>query len=99
MKYIKYSKYDPSAADEIDLQELMSRLSDFFLQSGFENQYGIYEMDMEQSREKHMEQLREAILRALEEGNLVPPDVMEKMLQNPDLSQNKELRDLIEQVI
>ena len=33
--------------DDIDLQELMSRLSDFFLQSGFESQYGIYEMDME----------------------------------------------------
>jgi Ca-activated chloride channel family protein len=99
MKYIKYSKYDPSAADDIDLHELMSRLSDFFLQSGFENQYGIYEMDMEQAREKHMEALREAILRALEEGELVPPDVMEKMLQNPDLSQNKELGDMIEQII
>ena len=39
----------------------MNRLSDFFLQSGFESQYGIYELDMEQSREQHMEQLREAI--------------------------------------
>jgi Ca-activated chloride channel homolog len=99
VKYIKYSKYDPNAADEIDLQELMSRLSDFFLQSGFENQYGIYEMDMDQARERHMEALRQAILRALEEGDLVPPEMMEKMLQNPDLSQNKELRDMIEQII
>jgi Ca-activated chloride channel family protein len=99
VKYVKYSKYDPNAADEIDLQELMSRLSDFFLQSGFENQYGIYEMDMEEARERHMEALRQAILRALEEGDLVPPEMMEKMLQNPDLSQNKELRDMIEQII
>ena len=99
MKYIKYSKYDPSAANEIDLQELMSRLSDFFLQSGFENQYGIYEMDMEQARERQIEALRQAILRALEEGDLVPPELMEKMLENPDLTQNKELRDMIEQVI
>ena len=99
MKYIRYSKYDPSAADEIDMQELMSRLSDFFLQSGFESQYGIYEMDMERAREQHMEQLREAILRALEEGDLISPEMMEKLLQNPDLSENKELRDMIEQII
>jgi Ca-activated chloride channel family protein len=99
MKYIRYSKYDPAAADDIDLQELMNKLSDFLLQSGFENQYGIYEMDMEKAREQHMEALREAILRALQEGDLVSPDVMEKMMQNPDLSQNKELRDMIEQII
>jgi len=99
MKYIKYSKYAPGAADDIDLQELMSRLSDYLLQSGFESQYGIYEMDSERSREQIMDDLREAILRALQEGELVPPEMMEQMLQNPDLSQNQELRDLIEQII
>ncbi|HXN17745.1 MAG TPA: VWA domain-containing protein [Candidatus Binatus sp.] len=99
MKYIKYSKYAPGAADDIDLQELMSRLSDYLLQSGFESQYGIYELDNERSREQIMDDLREAILRALEEGDLVPPEMMEQMLQNPDLSQNQELRDLIEQII
>jgi Ca-activated chloride channel family protein len=99
MKYIKYSKYAPGAAGDIDLQELMSRLSDYLLQSGFESQYGIYELDNERSREQIMDDLREAILRALEEGDLVPPEMMEQMLQNPDLSQNPELRDLIEQII
>jgi Ca-activated chloride channel family protein len=99
MKYIKYSKYAPGAADDIDLQELMSRLSDYLLQSGFESQYGIYELDNERSREQIMDDLREAILRALEEGDLVPPEMMEQMLQNPDLSQNQELRDLIDQII
>ena len=53
MKYTRYSKYSPDAAEDIDLQELMNRMSDFFLQSGFDNQYGIYEMDMERSREQH----------------------------------------------
>jgi Ca-activated chloride channel family protein len=99
MKYIRYSKYSAEAAGDIDLHDLMSRLSDFFLQSGFESQYGIYEMDMERAREQHMEQLREAILRALQEGELLPPEMTEQMLQNPDLAQNKELRDLIEQII
>jgi Ca-activated chloride channel family protein len=99
MKYVRYSKYAPGAADDIDLQELMSRLSDYLLQSGFESQYGIYEMDSERSREQIMDDLREAILHALQEGDLVPPEMMEQMLQNPDLSQNQELRDLIEQII
>jgi Ca-activated chloride channel homolog len=99
MKYIRYSRYSPDAADDIDLQELMSRMSDFFLQSGFENQYGIYELDMERSREQYLEQLRQAILRALQEGDLVPPEMMEQMLQNPDLSQNQDLKQLIDQII
>jgi Ca-activated chloride channel family protein len=99
MKYIRYSKYAPEAADDVDMQDLMSKLSDFFLQSGFESPYGVYELDMERSREQYMEALREAILRALQEGDLIPPDMMQQLMQNPDISQNQELRDLIEQLI
>jgi len=99
MKYIKYSKYAPDAADDIDLQELMNRLSDFFLQSGFESPYGIYEMDMERSPEQAMDQLRQAILRALEEGDLIPQELMDKLKENPELSQNQQLRDMIDQII
>jgi Ca-activated chloride channel family protein len=99
MKFTRYSKYAPNAADDIDLQELMSRLSDFLLQSGFESQFGIYEMDSERSREQMMDELREAILRALQEGDLLPPELMEQMLQNPDLSQNQELRDIVNQIM
>src|SRR6202522_2141974 len=99
MRYTKYSKYAPDAAEDIDLQELMSRLSDFFLQSGYESQFGIYEMDPERSREKMMDDLREAILRALQEGDLLPPELMEQMRNNPNLSENPELSDVIEQII
>ena len=99
MKYTKYSRYAPEAATDVDLNELMSRLADFFLQSGFDSPYGISEMDREESQEQHMDQLREAILRALQEGDLIPPELLEQMLQNPDLSQNQELRDLIDQII
>src|SRR5271156_3166498 len=99
MKYVRYSRYMPGAAEDIDLHELMSRLSDFFLQSGYESQYGIYELDRQGSPEQRMDQLREAILRALQEGDLLPPELMEKLLENPDLSQNPELRDLIDQIM
>ena len=34
MKFIRYSKYTGEPADDVDLQELLKRLGDFFLQSG-----------------------------------------------------------------
>ena len=96
MKYVRYKKHSGQEADDIDLQELMNRLSDFLLQSGFSSQYyGFHEMDTERS----MERLRQAILRALEEGDLLPPEMMEQLLENPDLDQNQKLRDLIDQLI
>jgi len=96
MKYVRYKKYTGQEADDLDLQELMNRLSDFLLQSGFESQYyGFQEMDPERS----MQQLRQAILRALEEGDLLPGEMAEELLQNPDLAQNQKLRDLVDQLI
>ena len=74
MKYIRYSRYTGEPADAVDLEELIKRLGDFFLQSGFESQYyGLSEFDPE----KTMEALREAILRALAEGHLLPDDLLE----------------------
>jgi Ca-activated chloride channel family protein len=99
MKYIRYSKYTGEAADDLDLQELMNRLSEFLLQSGYESQYGMYEMDSSMSSERAMDELREAILRALEEGDLLPPELMEQLMENPNLSQNQQLRELIDCLI
>ena len=71
MKIIKYGKYTGEAADVVDLDELMKRLGNFFLQSGFESQYyGLSAFDAANS----MEALREAILRALQEGDLLSDD-------------------------
>ena len=69
MKFIRYGKYVGEPADAVDLEELVKRMGDFFLQSGFESQfYGVSQMDPDRS----MEALREAILRALQEGELLP---------------------------
>ena len=100
MKYIRYGRYTGEPADSVDLQELMKRLSDFLLQSGFESQfYGISEMDPERS----MENLRQAILRALQEGDLLPDDQlseeMRELLQNSDALTNQQVRDLIDQLV
>jgi Ca-activated chloride channel family protein len=101
MKFIRYGKYVGEPADAIDLEELVKRLGNFFLQSGFESQfYGVSEMDPEKS----MEALKEAILRALQEGDLLPQDAMSdelrEMLNNPNAAKESQaVRDLIEKLM
>jgi Ca-activated chloride channel family protein len=99
MKFIRYSRYSPNAADDIDLQKLMGQLSDFLLQSGFESHYGVFEMDFKGSQEQSLDKLRDAILRALEEDDLIPPELLATLLQEPDLSKNEQLRDLVDRLI
>ena len=99
MKVIKYGKYVGEPANDIDLEELVKRMGDFFLQSGFESQfYGVSQMDTERS----MEALRDAILRALQEGDLLPDDAMSEelreLLQQPNAMNNQAIKDLIDKI-
>ena len=100
MRIIKYGRYTGESADAVDLDELMKRLGDFFLQSGFESQYyGLSEFDAARS----MEALRNAILRALQEGDLIPEellsDELRQMLQDPGALDDRKVRGLIEKLI
>jgi len=100
MKFTKFTKYKGEPADSVDLEELVKRLGDFFLRSGFESQYyGISEFDPERS----MEALREAILRALQEGDLLSDDELSeelrKLLNRSDASNNQEIQDLLDKLI
>jgi Ca-activated chloride channel family protein len=99
MKFIRYGKYTGEPADAIDLEELIKRLGDFFLQSGFESQfYGVSQMDPERS----MEALRQAILRALQEGDLLPEDGMSdelrEMLRDPNAMNSQAVKDLLDKL-
>jgi Ca-activated chloride channel family protein len=94
VKYIRYTKYTGEPGGGVDMQELVKRLSDFFLQSGFESQfYGISEMDPEKS----MEALRQAIQRALEEGDLLPDQEMQDLLDGTPEEQEAKMNKLINQ--
>jgi Ca-activated chloride channel homolog len=95
-KYIRYTKYTGEPADGVDLQELVKRLSDFFLQSGYESQfYGMSEMDPEKS----MEALRQAIQRALEEGDLLPNQELQDLLDGTPEQMDAKMKELIDQLI
>ena len=100
MKFTKFTKYKGEPADSVDLEELVKRLGDFFLRSGFESQYyGISEFDPERS----MEALREAILRALQEGDLLSDDKLgeelRRLLNRSDASNSQEIQDLLDKLI
>jgi Ca-activated chloride channel family protein len=100
MKVIRYGKYVGEPADAVDLDELVKRMGDFFLQSGFESQfYGVSEMDNQRS----MEALKDAILRALQEGDLLPEGAMSeelrKMLQSPQAQNSQAVKDLLEKLM
>jgi Ca-activated chloride channel family protein len=96
MKYIRYKKYIGEPADEVDLETLVQRLSDFFLQSGFESQfYDINEFDPDRS----MEALREAIERALAEGDLIPEELLQQLLEQDGDNPNPNKKELIDRLI
>ena len=98
MRY-KYSKYIPSLLDELDMDELMSKLSDLLLSSGFDNPWG----DPSQNQDRTLQALHDAILEALFSDGVLPPEVLEKLLGDPADGDQEQLRqqieDLIEQII
>jgi Ca-activated chloride channel family protein len=73
MKY-KYTKYVPNLMDELDMDDLMSKLSDLLLSSGFGNP-----RDTGDDSDRTMQALRDAILEALFNGGVLPDDLLERM--------------------
>ena len=61
MKRIRYSKYVPDPAGDMSMEDLLSALSDYLLQSGFQN-YMFYDMP---EGEQTLDDLRRAIEQAL----------------------------------
>jgi Ca-activated chloride channel family protein len=94
MKY-KYSKYTPSLLDELDMDELMSKLSDLLLSSGFDNPWG----QASDGEDRTMQALHDAILEALFSGGVLPPDMIEKLFGDPADGDQEQLRQQLEELI
>ncbi len=92
MKRIRYSKYVPDPAGEMSMEDLLSALSDFLLQSGFQSDMW-YEMP---EGEQNLDDLRRAIEQALMEGDQFDEDMRERLEQ---MAADGELDELIEQLI
>ena len=92
MKRIRYSKYVPDPAGEMSMEDLLSALSDYLLQSGFQDSL-FYEMpDGEQS----LDALRQAIEQALMNSDLFDEEMRDRLRQ---MQMDGTLDDLIEQLI
>ncbi|MBI4467648.1 MAG: VWA domain-containing protein [Acidobacteria bacterium] len=98
MRFTRYSRYTGTEADGIDMDELLSQLADYLLQSGFQAQaYGFYEVDFERT----LEQLRQAIVEALEAKEMLPPELRRQMEEHPEQADellNQLLQNLIERM-
>jgi Ca-activated chloride channel family protein len=93
MKRIRYTKYVPDPAGEMSMEDLLNALSDYLLQSGFQNSYGMYDMrDMEQT----LEDLKRAIEQALLNGDLFDEQMQEQIEQ---MQAEGKLDELIDQII
>jgi len=91
MKGVRYTKYHGDLASELDLEDLLEALSDFFLDSGFNDPYSnVQEMD------DSLEALREALRRILESGDFFDDDTQREI---DEMSAAGKLDELIDKLI
>ena len=93
MKY-KYTKYVPNLLDDLDMDELMSKLSDLLMSSGFGNP-----RDTGDDSDRTMQALHDAILEALFNGGVLPEDTLEKMFGDQAEGTQEQMREQLEQLI
>ena len=91
MRFIKYSKF---TGDDfgIDAQDLMRALSDFLLQSGFQAQFSEWNSN-------DLEDLKQAIQRALESGELFPEGQIERMLEQLQAMSREQMDQLLQNLV
>jgi Ca-activated chloride channel homolog len=96
MKY-RYTKYTGDLLDELDIEDLVSKLSDLLLSSGFGNPYATDDDD------RTMQALHDAILDALFNGGVLPEETIERLLGDPadgdQADARSQLEELIQQII
>ena len=92
MKRIRYSKYVPDPAGEMSMEDLLSALSDYLLQSGFQN----YMYDDFGDGEQTLDDLRRAIEQALLDSDLLDEQMRQQLQQ---MQMEGTLDELIDQLI
>jgi Ca-activated chloride channel homolog len=92
MKKIRYSKYVPDPAGEMSMEDLLSALSDYLLQSGFDTSM-YYEMP---DGEQTLDALRQALEQALLESDMFDEEMRQRLQQ---MQMDGTLDELIEKLI
>ncbi len=92
MRWIKYSRYTGEDLG-IGAEDLLRTLADFFLESGFTQSRS---MQFTELNQQTLEDLKRAIARALEEGQLFDNDEAERMMERLRNLSPEELDQLLE---
>ncbi len=92
MKRIRYSKYVPDPAGEMSMEDLLSALSDYFLQSGFNDNFW-YELP---EGEQTLDDLKRALEQALLDGEMFDEEMRDRLQQ---MQMDGDLEELIEKLI
>ena len=74
MKRVRYTKYNGELASEMDLEDLLQSLSDYLLDSGFYDPFRRF-----QDLDHNLDDLREALRRILEAGDLLDKDLQREI--------------------
>jgi uncharacterized protein with von Willebrand factor type A (vWA) domain len=90
MKLTRYTKFTGDLSTSFDLEDLLQGLSDFLLDSGFQDPFSPFS-NMDDS----MESLREAIRQALDSGELLDADAQEQYEQ----LEEPQVEELIDKII
>jgi len=96
VKSIKYSKYLGFDWDSLSLEDLLQKLSDYLLQSGFQSDYGGYSMGGE---DHTLESLYDAILDALLNQGLLSDEQLEQLLKQPEEERDSRLSELVQKLV
>ncbi len=101
MRFHTYSRFDPSLADAVDLESLLDKLADFLLQSGFAGgpMSHPYWGDFGGDDDRSLDALREAILRALVEGEQFTPEMLEALRGDGSEDAQAQLAALLDQLV
>src|SRR5438034_10111101 len=93
MKRIRYTKYVPDPAGEMSLEDLLGALSDYLLQSGFQDYLSYYDLP---DGEQTLDDLKRAIERALLESEMLNDELREQLQQ---MQMEGSLDELVEKLI
>ena len=99
MKF-RYTRYTGEDLEGINIEELVSKLSELLLSSGFNHPYGA---SSENDDGRPIQELRDAILERLLSGNILASETVSRLLGDPaDADQENgqsELEQLVQQII
>jgi len=94
MKSVRYSKYTGEDLG-IDAEDLLKALADFLLGSGFNNPY----MSFSELNEHTLEELKNAIQRALEQGSMFDNDALQEMMERMQNMSSEQMDQLLDRLV